>query len=352
MKTPKTNMWRLSLLALVFAVTFSACESPTAVNDDDAFDSETIAELSESLTTELNLSPAQQQEMNAALTRLGDRNGGDTQEPGFLWELAAELHATLTDEQLEQLLERAANRGGAGFGDRGRGGQGGPGFGGRGRGGQRPDSLGRPDPFSNLTTPLSDDQIAAIEAIRADYATQREALIESFRNGDIERDAFRTQMQELHDAMKAEIEGVLTDEQKAELDQIRAEREAEREAERAEREAALEARRDSAKVVMATVLGLTDDQVTSLETLWADQDAAFEDIRAQVDAGDLTREEAQAAIEALRTDFDTALQALLTEDQYEIVQIHNALASRGGRGSKGRGGRGGQRGGPGGGRGN
>lgn len=350
MKTSKMKMWRLSLLALVFAVTFSACESPTAANEDDAFGDATLQELSESLSADLNLSPAQQQDMNEALARLGGSNnpGGD-RDPGFLWELAAELQATLTDEQLERLLERASNRGGqggpggAGF-DRGRGGQGG--FGGPGGRGQRPDSLGRPDPFANLTNPLTDDQIAAIEAIRESFADQRETLIESFRNGDIERDAFHTQMQELHDAMKAEIEGVLTADQLAELEQLRAEREAEREAERAEREAEMEARRDSVQAVMTAVLGLTADQVTELDVLHADQQAAREALREQVEAGDLTREEAQAAMEALKADFDTALQSILTEEQYEIVQIHNALASRGGKGNRGRGGQGPRRGGP------
>lgn len=306
-----------SLLVLLLGLTLAACDSQSPAGDASDADAQEAAALTSGLSQDLSLSASQQQAVQNAV----DRNRHRMHEPGFLWALAAELHATLTDEQKQRLFDLAAQRDER-FGERGCAGPGGfgpgfgrPGHGGPGHGGPGGDQAG---PFDDL---LTDEQKAAIEEIRARYRPQIEALFTAFRNGEIEQDAFREQMQVLREAMKAEIDALLTDEQKAAIEQRRTERQAEREAER-------EARRAQERAAMIEALGLSDGQVAALDALleaqMAERDALFEQFLAET----ITCEALQTALAALKEAGDAALQDILDETQWEIKRIHDALAGR------------------------
>ncbi len=303
------------LLALVVLIGLSACESPTA--SDEVIDINTIdtADLSQTLTSELALTTVQQQAVSAIMTT----HDGRAHEPGFLWYVAADLQETLTDAQKERLLARTDSmRGNGHFGHRSprrRGGNGG-----------------------GLRDLLTDEQLEAAAAIRETYQPQFEALLEALRSESISRGEFHIQMQALQEAMRAEIEALLTDEQREAL-----------EARRAEREQAREEYRQQEQAAMEDALGLSADQITALANLMEQHQANREALREQFEAGDLTEEALHEALTALKAAQDEALQALLDETQYEIVQIHDALAHRAKRrGGQGRRGPGGDRGGQGG----
>jgi len=71
---------------------------------------------------------------------------------------------------------------------------------------------------------------------------------------------------------------------------------------------------------LAEVLGLDETQAADLETAYL----VFKDgvlaLREQVRADELTFEEARAAAALLRDDFEAALQTILTEAQYDLLQ--------------------------------
>ncbi|GAB5519126.1 MAG: hypothetical protein RhofKO_13770 [Rhodothermales bacterium] len=311
-------------LALVFAITFSACES---VDANSEFASESEAEiLATSFAQELSLSTTQATDLQRSIINNGDRG-----EPGYLWRVAAEMQASLTDEQRERLLEKAANgfqrdgnrQGGQMSGDRRGGDQDRPGFvGPQGdrRGGGILDSL------------LTDEQKETIQGIRESYKEQIKALVEQKRDETITAEEFSTQMTALHDAMKAEIEAVLTAEQIAALEEAKAAAEAAREEWKAANEA-----------VMIEVLGLTDDQLAALEALRTDQQTAREALRAEVEAGTLTQDEAREQLGELRASGNETLQGILDATQYEVWLVHEMLQHKKGKKGGRRGGPGGQR---------
>ncbi|MEZ4699122.1 MAG: hypothetical protein R2834_02230 [Rhodothermales bacterium] len=297
------------LAALVLGVALSACDSTT---DSGALDDPQLAQLSQSLSSELGLSAAQ----DAALTQAYAQFDHADRSPGFLWELAAEYQATLTDEQKAELLARTTDLE-DGFSFRGLFGfPGAGGFYGAGGffGGSDHHGFSAADSVLNLT----DEQIAAFEEIHTRYRASMSALVDAYHAGTLTEDDFLAQMLALRTAKQDEIDAVLTGDQKAALETFRADREAEFEAFRAE-----------VNAVRNDVLGLTDAQIAAMDGLYADQLAARESLYDQLAAGDLTVADFQAAIDELETTRLAELEALLDATSFEIVQIHDALTVRG-----------------------
>lgn len=337
-RTPLTNIWILALLLLGL----TACDTATGVNetDVDGFSSEDLTTLSATLNTELSLTASQTRTVNATMDSLR----GIAHTPGFLWYMAAHLQATLTDEQKQRLFERTESiEGGArfrhlggfegagdfqGLGDfRPEGGGNGGIFGRRG-GFHRPGGFNGRHDGGFLDSLLTDDQKAQVATIRESYKADKDALVEAKRNGDLTVEAFRAEMKALHEAMKAEIEALLTDDQKAALDQYIADKQAEIEAKMAERQAAFEAYLAAVREARNDALAATDAQAASLDSLQEAHKAARQALIEQFRNGDLTLEEVQTEMDALAAAEDDALTQILDATQLEIVQIHDALSVR------------------------
>jgi|GEM_PF-6345689 len=63
--------------------------------------------------------------------------------------------------------------------------------------------------------------------------------------------------------------------------------------------------------------GLSEDQMAAVIDAFATMRTGMQDVRDQVQAGDMTMDEAFEAAAALRDDFEAALQEILTEEQYQ-----------------------------------
>ena len=308
------NRWILSLFLIVG---LAACDSSPA---NESFGDEELNQLSTSISEELSLTGDQQGEVENAFSQFGRR---EDREPGFMWELAAELQATLTDEQKADLFARTNEmerglsfRGLLGF----------PGSGGfYGLGGFMGGRRGGISPADDVLN-LTEEQEAALEEIHTRYREQFKTLGESFRNEEIAENEFISQMLALRDAKQAEVQEVLTAEQEAALEAYRAEREAE-----------FAAFREQVNTVRNTVLGLTDDQAAAYDALYQEQLETRESLIEQVQAGTLSLADYELEIAALETNRQEVLATLLDELQYEIVQIHDALSVRSGKfGHKGK----------------
>ena len=312
-------------------LTLAACDSGAAPDAEQELAAEAAAALQTDLTQTLSLSSDQQGEVSDVM----NRHKGQEHEPGFLWTLAAELQASLTDEQKQELFDRTTQDRGdlctsGRFGDMG---EGPGGFG-----------LPRPGGFmgghgygfngggSCLQDALTEDQQAAVDALREDFKAQVQALREERRAGTLEQEAFREQLQALADALAADIDALLTDEQRDAIEACRAERQAEREAER-------EARRAADRAAMSAALGLDATVEAEVFALLDAHKAEVQALVQQFQDDLIACEDFQAAITDLKTAHDESLQALLDDTQWEIVLIHRALSSRMRRHGRGFGGR-------------
>jgi hypothetical protein len=76
------------------------------------------------------------------------------------------------------------------------------------------------------------------------------------------------------------------------------------------------------------VLGLDADEAAAFDAISEGNRATAEALREQVRNGEITRDEAHAAMLTLRDERNTQLAAMLDETQLEIVQIHDALQMR------------------------
>ncbi len=299
---------------MVVVTVLAACDSASGISGDE---SGSLDETVSFLAVDLGLSVSETAALSDSFNKFGS-DGGD-KEPGFLWYVAADLQATLTDEQKAKLFDRIAQ----GDARQRRGG---------GQGGFRPGGHGG-GALSQID--LTEDQETAITAIRESFKPAIEAVLA--QRDALTREEIKEQLVAIKDQAQVEVEAVLTADQ---LQQI-ADLKAAAEAARADREAQREANRAAAELVKIEVLGLTDQQVADLDALKASAEAERDAIRQLADSG-ASDEDIQAAIEAAHTANQDALAAIVDDTQLEIIMIHGALASRMQRRRAGKGGHGGR----------
>ena len=329
-----TRLLALGLAAFLFVFTLAACgDSNFVTNTDDEATSTELTDLAARLSTDLGLSIEQTNRVNDLLAVSGD----EKPEPGHLWTVAAELQQTLTDEQKARLFEnveqrraefaegrqgRRFNRDGQGQGRRSnRDGQG------QGRRFQRQGENG----WSFLNDFLTPEQQEAMKTLREANRAEMKTLVEARQNGSLTDEDFREQAKALREANREAMQNLLTDEQKATLEQ-----------KHEEMKARVEAHKDDATAARVEALGLTADQEVALAEMRQAHRAEAKTLIERAHAGDLDRETVRTEMQTLREANKAALADVLTPEQIEITDIHNALrgsiaARRSGRrgGSKG-----------------
>lgn len=316
---------------MLMMITLAACDSSTAPDVEQELAAQSADALEADLTQSLSLSTQQQGE----LERVRNRFDGQEHAPGYLWTLSAELQATLTDEQKQELFNRTTpDRGdiceSGRFGDMGEG----------------PGGFGLPKPGGHmgghgygfngggscLSGVLTDEQNSAIDTLREALKAEVDGLRAERAAGTLEQDAFRDQLQALMDAHKADIDALLSDEQRNAIEACRAERQAERAAER-------EARRAADRAAMSAALGLTADLEATIFALLDDHKAEVQDLLQQFQDQLIACTDFQTTMTDLKAAHDESLQALLDDTQWEIVMIHRALSHRMRRHGRDKGGR-------------
>ncbi len=289
-------------LFITLALFTAGCENPFAQNDEIQLDSPELEMFSSDLENDLNLSDKSARNLRSALGRHG-RGGERDREPGFLWKLAAELQQTLTEEEknniftkLEEVKEKGKDRGKDADKDRGK----------KDGGALRV-----------IYSVLTDDQKPQFDAIMEEFRSGMDAIFASIKAGEMTREEAKAEIESMEETMKSAIDALLTDDQKAQLEQMRADRNAEKKAYMVSvRQAKIEA------------LGLTDDQITAIEAARAETKAAMEALKAQVESEDQTKEEAREAAKAIFEANKTAMDAIFTATQIEIIKIHKYLEMR------------------------
>ncbi|WP_456424621.1 Spy/CpxP family protein refolding chaperone [Rhodocaloribacter sp.] len=309
MKTRKVyrrgSIRRGGILLALALVLVAACDTTAPEAQENGAEDATLQAVAEALTTELDLSAAQVQEITGVLTR------HEGEGVGALWYVAAELQERLTEEQKARLFARAAERREA---FRARMAEGAPGHLRGQRRMRRAGAFFRGAMEGPLAELLTEEQKAALAEVRARRQEAMRALIEQKRDGTLTPEAFREQMKSLFEDVKAEVGALLTEEQKAAL-----------EARRAEGREALRARAGERLEAMAEALELTPEQETTLRELRETHRAAMKAFMEEAKAGERDREEIRAAVAEMRAAQRAEMAEALTDRQEEIVRLHRIL---------------------------
>ncbi len=278
------------------------CDNPLLDNAVD-LDSQELQDFSSELASDLGLSKSSTKSLNDVLNRHG--RGGKHREPGFLWKIAGELAVTLTDEEKARLFEKMDEKDIPLFG----GSKGKKGRTGKGRKGG--------DDFGGIYKVLTDDQKVTFKAIVTAYKERFKAIHEQVKDGSLSKEEARSQMDALKEAMQAEVDALLTEEQKAQIDQNKADRETER-----------QAYKDSSKAVMVDVIGMTAEQVTAFDEANKEARDAAMALFEQAQNGDIDKDTLREGLKNIFATKNEKMETLFDDDQLEIIKIHKALELR------------------------
>jgi Spy/CpxP family protein refolding chaperone len=229
----------------------------------------------------------------AAVRDVMEEHRGRGREAGALWYVAVDLQEILSSDQIAAIEARQEELRSETRGRRGEA---------RGQRGRRDGS----DPHRAADgLDLSETQLEQMKEIRESFAPQMEEIRNAVRDGSLTRDEARTRAEAIQTAMHEAMKDILTAEQLALLDERREGAEARRD----EMKAQWEERRQAEHAAMIAALGLTDEQVASIEAL-------------REGAERPAREE----MEARREEHRQALLDVLDDDQEEIWILHGSLS--------------------------
>lgn len=150
---------------------------------------------------------------------------------------------------------------------------------------------------------LSDEQVTKIQAIEQSTRDALAAIRQQVKDGAITKDEAHAQAKALRDDQKAQVLAVLTAEQQAKFAELRAQHGRPFDLDR-----------------LTTLLGLSADQVTQIQTIVSDTKTKVNDIRSQVESGALSADDARAQIKALLDAQLAAIKGVLTADQLAKLQ--------------------------------
>jgi len=298
----------------------TGCDAPTsALSDVESSDTaddvalsaggDSIDDLTETLAVELEMTAKQQASINqAAIDADMQRHAAPGVRAGRLWYLSARLQQFLSERQKEKLFRIAAHHADGQLHKL--------------VGVYAPCTIHRPGDTDHprlvrihlIADLLSDEQRSQIEEIRARYGAEIQAIQERAEQGDLTREEALEQIRGLVDSSETEIRAVLSADQIATLD---------------ERLSAAgpdaENHLAHSRRAMIDALGLRDTQVDVLDALHRTQCEAFETLIRRLHAEEITREEFKEGLKRLVSAKLSVYGDVLGERQFEAAKIHDAL---------------------------
>ena len=317
-------MKKLALLLLVAIFATIGCDK--LMKDENILvDDPELQDFSEGLNTDVGLSKTSTNAFNDALNRHG-KDGKHRFDPAFLWNVAVEMQKKLSDEEKSRLLEWSDKNAvpyifNSGM-DSGKGRV--------GHGGNK----GVMD-IRAVFTVLDEAQRESLKSIMDSYKGQMEEVMKRVKDDTIDREAAKAELEALEAAMRAEIELLLTDEQRQKLEDMRA-----------DMKQKMEEMRYAAHDAMVSALEMTPDQDSGLETINNESGEAQKALIEKAKTEDISKEDLQDALKQLIADRNSKIEALFSDKQIEIIKIYTALGMQysrhcgqkgkdGGKGNKG-----------------
>ena len=290
-------MKRLILPISTFLLFAVGCDNPMLDNAAE-LDSPELQDFAKELSSDLGLSESSASAVNDVLNRHGRK--GKHREPGFLWKVAGELAVELSDEEKARLFEKMDEKEIPLFGSS------------KGKKGKKGKSY-----FSQIKKVLTDDQKVTFKAIKVAYKERFKAIHEQVKDGTLSKEDAKAQKDALREALKAEIDALLTDEQKAQLEQNKADRKEKR-----------KAYRDSTKAVKVAVLGMTTDQLTAFDAAHQEARDAAKALFEKSKNGDIDKDTLREGLKNIFAAKNEKMLGIFDDSQLEIIKIHKALSLR------------------------
>ena len=295
-------MKKLSILLTIAIFATIGCEK--LMKDETILvDDLELQAFSEGLNTDVGLSKKSINALNDALNRHG-KDGKHRRDPAFLWKVAAEMQKKLTSEEKDRLLGWMDDNNvpylyGGGMDAKAR----------RGPGGDK----GGMD-LRAVFTVLNEAQRDSFKSIMDSYKSQMEEVMKKAKDGTIDREAAKAELEALEATMRAEIEALLTDEQRQKLEDMQA-----------DMKQKMEEMRQAAHDAMVDALEMTADQESGLETINNESAQAQKALMDKAKAEEMGKEDLREAIKQLIIDRNSKIEALLSDKQLEIIKIYTAL---------------------------
>ena len=290
-------MKRLILPISTFLLFAVGCDNPMLDNAAE-LDSPELQDFAKELSSDLGLSESSASAVNDVLNRHGRK--GKHREPGFLWKVAGELAVELSDEEKARLFEKMDEKEIPLFGSS------------KGKKGKKGKSY-----FSQIKKVLTDDQKVTFKAIKVAYKERFKAIHEQVKDGTLSKEDAKAQKDALREALKAEIDVLLTDEQKAQLEQNKVDRKEKR-----------KAYRDSTKAVKVAVLGMTTDQLTAFDAAHQEARDAAKALFEKSKNGDIDKDTLREGLKNIFAAKNEKMLGIFDDSQIEIIKIHKALSLR------------------------
>ena len=291
-------MKKMILPISTFLLFFIGCEN-RLYDDAINLDSQELQELSRQLSSDLSLTESSRSSLNGSLRKHGAK--GKYREPGFLWKLAGDLSINLSDEEKSRLTERIDENNI-------------PLFGGKTR---KKTSPKNGQSLKEVFRVLSDEQKTSFKSINALYNEKVKIIKSQVREGSISKEDAKSKFNELQKSMREEILAMLTDSQKAQIEENRSEQKDRR-----------MARMDSVKSVMVATLQMSSDQIQSFADIQTSSKEAIKNLFDQSRNGEIDRETLKAGLKLIYLNREKELSGLFSDSQFEIIKIHKALELR------------------------
>ena len=295
-------MKRLILPISTLLLMTIGCDNPM-VDDRVELDNSELQDFSSELSSDLGLSKTSANEVNGILNKHGRR--GKHREPGFLWKVADELADKLSGEEKARLFEKMEEKEIPLFsnskGKKGKGKKGGK----------------NRSEFSGIVKVLTDEQKVTFKAIFVAYKEKFKAVHEQVKDGNLSKEDAKAELDALREAMKAEVDALLTDEQKAELEQNKADHQAKR-----------QAYKDSSKAVMIAILGMTSGQVSEFDTANQEARDAAKGLFEKAKNGDIDKDTLREGLKTIFATKNEKMSNIFDDNQLEIIKIYKALEIR------------------------
>ncbi len=295
-------MKKLSILLTIAIFATIGCDK-LMKDETILLDDPELQAFSEGLNTDVGLSKKSINALNDALNRHG-KDGKHRRDPAFLWKVAAEMQKKLTSEEKDRLLGWMNDNNvpylyGGGMDAKARGGPGGD------KGGMD---------LRAVFTVLDEAQRESLKSIMDSYKGQMEEVMKKAKDGTIDREAAKAELEALEATMRAEIEALLTDEQRQKLEDMQA-----------DMKQKMEGMRQAAHDAMVSALEMTSDQESGLEIINNESGEAQKALIEKAKAEDMSREDLKDALKQLIADRNSKIEALFSEKQIEIIKIYTAL---------------------------
>lgn len=297
-------MKKLLLLITLSLFAMIGCEN-LSKDDITVIDPE-LQGFSDGLNDDIGLSKSSINAFNDALNRHG-KKGKHRSDPAFLWKVSAEMQSKLSDEEKYKLFGWMDDNStpylfAADMGPK------------SSRGPKDGDKDKKHLDIRMLFTLLDEAQEISLKAIMDSYKTKMDEVMKKAKDGTLDRDSAKAELEALEVAMHTEIEALLTDEQKQKLEDLHL-----------EMKQKMEEMRQAGHDAMVNALSMTSLQEDGLTSINKETNEAQKALMEKAKAEEMSRDDMHEALKALFAERNSKIDALFDDTQMEIIKIYTAL---------------------------